>query len=452
MKFIGLDIGTSTLCGVIVDAATGRIEHRAVAPNAAGMSGGEAWERMQSPERVLEQMTELLGELLCRKGRIAGIGITGQMHGILYIDAEGRSASPLYTWQDGRGDQPCLEGETHASRLSRLTGFRLATGMGAVTHFYNVRNGLVPATAAGFCTIHDYVAIRLAGGKVAVTDATDGASIGLFHLGRNRFDLEKISAVGMDPALFPKVVGNGAALGTYRGTIPVFPAIGDNQASFLASIRDVDSSVLVNIGTGSQVSVYSGCRMKAAGIDTRPFPGGGYILVGAPLCGGKAYAVLRDFLADTLGIFGGVPGDDLFAMMGRIPFRQASADDLIVDTRFSGTRLDPAVRGTIANLSMDNLRVENLVRGFLRGIASELRGFYERMPAAARAGRHVLVGAGNGIRRNPLQRRILEEVFEMSLQVPQNDEEAACGAALAAAVGAGFFRDVKDAGRAVMLQ
>ena len=65
---------------------------------------------------------------------IGGIGVTGQMHGILYLDELGRAVSPLYTWQDQRGAERLTQ-QTYAERLSELTGYTLSTGYGVVTHF-----------------------------------------------------------------------------------------------------------------------------------------------------------------------------------------------------------------------------------------------------------------------------------------------------------------------------
>ena len=77
------------------------------------------------------------------------------MHGIVYLDKNGEAVSPLTIWQDGRGDTPYKEGLTYAEWLSKKTGYKLATGFGGVTHFYNTVNGLVPENAVTFCTIHD---------------------------------------------------------------------------------------------------------------------------------------------------------------------------------------------------------------------------------------------------------------------------------------------------------
>src|SRR5690606_18847038 len=80
-------------------------------------------------------------------------------------------------------------------------------------------------------------------------------------------------------------------------------AIGDNQASFLGSVPSLAQSLQVNVGTGSQISIFTPSLEEVPGLadpllETRPFPGGGYLLVGASLGGGKTYALLEALFRD----------------------------------------------------------------------------------------------------------------------------------------------------------
>ena len=84
--------------------------------------------------------------------------------------------------------------------------------------------------------------------------------------------------------------------------LPVFVGIGDNQASFLGSVGDPRDAMLVNVGTGGQVAVFTpspptSVFMQTADtlVETRPFPRDGYLLVAAGLSGGAAYAALESF-------------------------------------------------------------------------------------------------------------------------------------------------------------
>ena len=103
MRAIGLDIGTTTICGILMEAGSGKLVKRYSLPNDAGISRGEAFERQQDPARILELCQKLAADLMEGEERIAGIGVTGQMHGILYLNREGEAVTPLITWQDQRG-------------------------------------------------------------------------------------------------------------------------------------------------------------------------------------------------------------------------------------------------------------------------------------------------------------------------------------------------------------
>ena len=97
--------------------------------------------KFQDPERIYYIVEQIIDELRTVCTDIKGIGFSGQMHGILYVDADGMAVSPLYTWQDGRGNLPYKEGETYVDYMTKVTGWHVATGYGLVTHYYNLHNG-----------------------------------------------------------------------------------------------------------------------------------------------------------------------------------------------------------------------------------------------------------------------------------------------------------------------
>ena len=139
MYTIGLDIGTTTLSAVALNARTGEVAATLNQPNRAALDTGEPFARAQDADKIVAQLTAMADELRRACGSVAAIGLTGQMHGMLYVDAEGRALSPLYTWQDGRGEQP-FAGGTYASELSHSTGCPMATGFGLTTHFWHAQN------------------------------------------------------------------------------------------------------------------------------------------------------------------------------------------------------------------------------------------------------------------------------------------------------------------------
>jgi sedoheptulokinase len=459
MKVVGLDIGTTTIGGVVLDLDCQRIICSLVRNNRATLNSGQLWERIQDPRMIFETVLEILDHFELHYAGIEGIGVTGQMHGILYADASGNAVSPLYTWQDERGNLRFRDGQTYAEYCASLTGYPMAAGIGLTTHFYNLSNHLVPEGTASLCTIADYVAMKLAGLKRPVCDLSNAAGLGLFDLKSLRFDTEALAGCGMDAALLPSLpVARNAdgplntapcckAIGESKTGIPVFTAIGDNQASFIGAVRDLETALLVNVGTGSQISAYTdrytpGTRQ----LDLRPFPGGGYILVGAPLCGGRSYALLENFFREVLRRFAQVEYESLYDVMNSLGEAVLTREDsLKVDTKFSGTRTAPGVRGGIYGIGQSNFTPGHLVAGFLEGIAGELEAFYRLFPAAIREKTGPLVGSGNGIRKNGLLQKILARQFRKEIKIPLYEEEASYGAALCAATGHGCFHSIREA-------
>jgi sedoheptulokinase len=447
MKFVGLDIGTTTIGGVVLDTDCRAPIYSIVEKNTARLNSGPIWERSQEPQLIMAIVETILARFAGKYPDIKGIGVTGQMHGIVYFDQGGNAVSPLYAWQDGRGDLIYRDGLTYAEALSGLTGYKMATGYGLTTHYYNSINRLVPQEAVGLCTIGDYLAMRLAGRKQPVCDPSNAASLGLFDLKNVVFDRGAVAKAGLDPAFLPELTVAPQAIGTTATGISVFPAIGDNQASFIGAVRDVDKAVLLNIGTGSQVSAFCDDFMEISGIELRPFPGGGYIWVGAPLCGGKSYALLESFFREVLREFGRDDEPrDLYQIMNQIGTSALqNSDSLKISTKFNGMRGDPGARGLIGNIGLTNFTPANLIAGFLRGMVAELLEFYNLFPAAIKKSADMLVGSGNGVRKNQLLRKILVREFAMDLKIPRHEEEASFGAALLAAVGDGYFKDLKTA-------
>ncbi|GGA25505.1 sedoheptulokinase [Paenibacillus physcomitrellae] len=461
--YIGIDIGTTTITGLIYDLNRREVVHRITAnQDSAALHGQENWERLQDANAIYGQTERILEELLQLNPGVEGIGLTGQMHGIVYVNELGEAVSPLYTWQDGRGAQTVPgESRTYAERISELTGYRVAPGYGLATHDYNADHGLLPAGAAALCSIADFVAAKLAGRRLPVMDATQAAAIGGYsaELGDCRaetgedFDREALRMAGLDTAMLPSVVPSGTKLGHTRQGIPVYASLGDNQASFLGSVPDPEDTLLLNIGTGSQLSAYVPQLTQAPeGMEARPYPGGGVLMVGAALSGGKAYALLEMFFQEVIEAYTGKPleANEVYAWMERL-MRQAPEQEQGLSVRpwFLGTRSDPNVRGSIENISLDNFKPASLAHALLKGMVEELHAFALKLLAAKPANYRRLVGSGNALRSNPVLCAKAEEVFGMPMQLSASPEEAAVGAALCAAVGGGRIESFQRAGRFV---
>ncbi len=444
MNFLGIDIGTSSICGIVYNTVSKDIVSIAKINN-TDMLSCNVWEKVQDANAIVDIVLDLIQELRIQYPDIKGIGLSGQMHGILYVNAEGEAVSPLYTWQDMRGSLLYKDGMSYAAYLSKQTGFPLSTGFGLVTHYYNKVNSLVPQNAVKLCTIMDYTAIRLTGKCEPLVDCSNAASLGFFDKEKLAFDKEALWNVGIDSSILPEIGKAFSRVGHYEN-ISVYTAIGDNQASFLGSIRDIRHSIHITVGTSSQISVYSDDYVNVPLLDTRPLPGGGYILVGAALCGGCSFSLLKKFFSETIKLYTGEEMDDtdLYKIMVSVPYKEVQEDDIRVETLFGGTRSHPEKRGKIMNISCLNWHPENLIRGFLEGMSQELYDFYQLLPNSVRERKTILVGSGNGIKRNPLLCQILEERFKCHLQVSACREEAALGACICGMVGNGYINNFTD--------
>ena len=444
MNFLGIDIGTSSICGIVYNTVSKDIVSIAKINN-TDMLSCNVWEKVQDANAIVDIVLDLIQELRIQYPDIKGIGLSGQMHGILYVNAEGEAVSPLYTWQDMRGSLLYKDGMSYAAYLSKQTGFPLSTGFGLVTHYYNKVNSLVPHNAVKLCTIMDYTAIRLTGKCEPLVDCSNAASLGFFDKEKLAFDKEALWNVGIDSSILPEIGKAFSRVGHYEN-ISVYTAIGDNQASFLGSIRDIRHSIHITVGTSSQISVYSEDYVNVPLLDTRPLPGGGYILVGAALCGGCSFSLLKKFFSETIKLYTGEEMDDtdLYKIMVSVPYKEVQEDDIRVETLFGGTRSHPEKRGKIMNISCLNWHPENLIRGFLEGMSQELYDFYQLLPNSVRERKTILVGSGNGIKRNPLLCQILEERFKCHLQVSACREEAALGACICGMVGNGYINNFTD--------
>ena len=433
MKTIGIDIGTTSISLVLVSLPENTLLQALTLPNDTFLPTAHPWERLQDPAAILTKVLPALDGLLSAYSDVAAIGLTGQMHGIVYLDKGGSAVSPLFTWQDGRGNLTDYEREKSVcSCMDEGYGIKLATGYGLATHLYNLKKGLVPTDAASFCTIADYVGMALTGRGAPLLHISQAASLGLYDSKANDFMRDIITENGIPLDFLPAVTKEAVSLGTFRG-IPVCASIGDNQASFIGSAGEDMDCILVNIGTGSQISVLSHSFFQGKGIEARPFTADSYLLAGAALCGGSAYAALERFFREYVVAAGGADMPQ-YDIMKELLDRQGDPEESwSVHTTFLGTRENPEETGSASGIRLDNFRPAALIRGVLNGMAEELYGLYRIVQSETALSPARLIASGNGVRKNGALQNILRNRFGMPLTIVAHQEEAAYGAALTAA-------------------
>lgn len=425
MKIIGIDIGTTSICGVSVDTESGEFLKSLTKANNSFIKSENAYEKIQNPDVIIQSVYDILSDLETENA--SAIGFSGQMHGIVYTDENGNSVSPLYIWQDERAAREYKDGKSYAEHLGCFAGYGLATD------FYNEINGLIPENAKYLSTIADYAVMKLCGLKKPLVHITNAASLGCFDIENNCFKLD-------NPRL-PDVTAEFKAAGDYKG-IPVCVALGDNQASFIGSVSDFENA-LVNIGTGSQISWLADTPVNAESVENRPFDGNKYLVAGCALCGGRAFAMIEKLFREIANLSGNNV-DSMYPMIDKI-LENKSETTLDADCRFCGTRNDPSVRGSIMNISEDNFTAADLTYSVLNGMSKELFDMYKNSGKNAK----MLVCSGNGIRKNSALRKIVSQMFGCEIKIPFYAEEASYGAALAASVACGCFADIFEACRMI---
>lgn len=471
--YIGLDIGTTSLSAVVLDTESGELLAHHAVPNRAGITVGPG--RAELDLRVLQTLTvEALKGIVAAAGvgpeQIRGVGVTGQQHGVAFIDSRAAPAGTTITWQDLRVQATMPGGQkSYLQYFVERAGGRAAfqrmgclpaAGFLGTTLFWLRQADQLPPSPAIACFVPDAIASFLTGAP-PVVDPTLAASSGIFDIVSNQWDGNLLARLDLPPDLFPTVGQAGDRLGGLRGEIaaqaglaagiPVGVALGDNQASFIGSVQDPASSLLINVGTGGQISARTDTFHFIPGLENRPFPGGHYLLIGGGLFGGRSYAYLLEFFRQAgADLFNAAADDDLYdrmtALAASVP---VGSDGLRCSPLFTGSRVDPSERANFTGLSPQNFTPGHFTRALLEGMAEGFRRFFEQM-APVIGERTPLVGAGNGIRRNRLLAQILAGRFGMPLHIPTLSEEAAVGAAIIAAVGAGEFTDLGAAAKQIL--
>ncbi len=452
MRAIGIDIGTTSICLGVYEEETGRLSvvHQEKNHFLEGTF-------RQDPDRIYAVVKEMLDNFLQSDDstdRPSAIGISSQMHGILYVDRAGRAVSPYYTWKEESGNETFGE-ETYASYLSRVTGCEMYTGYGSVTHFSLQQTGQIPAQAVYLANIGDYIAMRLCNAKEPVMSPSIAASLGGFGLQERCFAMEALERAGVATSYYPQVRAAGFVLGAYEG-IPVTCAQGDNQASFYAAIGEKQEALSVNVGTGSQVSLFHRELIEGTEAEIRPFTEKGFLYVQASVNGGKVYERLAEFVKGTVFAVTGIE-TDVYEKLGEAG-AQVPATDLRITPLLYGSRQrqasdesakrqaaenltlgrnvgrpapkKPAPGGSVTGLTAGNFTLGHMVRAYVAGMALELYRMYEQLPEVLKQGKREIIASGNGIRKNRLLRQEVERLFGLPVRFRDIEEEAAAGAAM----------------------
>ena len=454
---LGIDSSTTATKAVLVDeagavVATGVAEYGYDVPR-------PLWSE-QDPALWWDGTVQAIGSALASSGiaaaDVAAVGLTGQMHGAVLLDADDRVLRPAILWNDQRTAQACdeIRRAVGPERLIEITGNDALPGFTAPKLVW-VRDHEpdVWARIAHVLLPKDYVRLRLTGAHAL--DKADGAGTLLFDLAARDWSPEVLDALRIDPAWMPpthegpEVTGvvtaaAAAATGLREGT-PVVAGGGDQSANAVGVGAVSVGTVALSLGTSGVVFATTDRPTRDPLGQVHAFchavPGKWHLMT-VMLSAAGSLRWFRDTLA---------PGEDFGALAATAADIPAGSDGLLFLPYLTGERSphpDPLARGAFVGLTVSHDR-RHLTRSVLEGVAFGLRDGLDQMIGAGMPAPSQVRASGGGT-ASPVWRRILADVLQADLATVSTAEGAAYGAGLLAAVGAGWFPTVEEATAALV--
>ena len=453
MLFIGIDLGTSAVKLLLVNDE-GRIlntvtkEYPIYFPHTG-------WSE-QRCEDWWNACTEGVPELVngFDASDVVGIGVGGQMHGLVALDKDGNVVRPAILWNDGRTFEEVeyLNGVIGKSRLSEYTANIAFAGFTAPKILWMRKNEPENfAKTAKIMLPKDYINYKLTG--VHCCDYSDASGMLLLDVRNKRWSKEMLDICGIDESKMPKLfesyepVGTltekaAAALGLSRKVIVVAGA-GDNAAAAVGTGTVGEGGCNISLGTSGTIFISSG----KFGVDPNnalhafAHADGGYHLMGCML---SAASCNKWFCDDIL------KNEDYAAEQESITEDELGENKVFFLPYLMGERSpinDTNARAAFVGMSMDTRRCE-LVQAVLEGVAFAIRDSFE---VAKTLGIEIpvskLCGGGS---KSLLWRKIFANVLNIPLQTVKTEQGPGYGAAMLAMVGAGRFASVQEAADALV--
>ncbi|MEA2676033.1 MAG: xylulokinase [Chloroflexota bacterium] len=382
---------------------------------------------------------------------VVAVGLTGQMHGLVLLDAADTPLRPAILWNDQRTGAECdwIRAAVGPERLIELTGNDAMTGFTAPKLVW-VRDHEpdIWRRVAHVLLPKDYLRLRLTGDYAL--DKADGAGTLLFDLARRDWSAEMLNALEIEPRWLPPthegpvVTGvispaAAAATGLSAGT-PVVAGGGDQSANAVGVGAVAPGIVALSLGTSGVIfattdgPVYEQRGRVHAFCHAVP---GRWHMMSVMLSAAGSLRWFRDALAPDMTF------DELVAGAAEVP---AGSDGLQFLPYLSGERSphpDSLARGAFVGLTLNHDR-RHMTRAVLEGVAYGLRDGLGLMVDAGTPPPTQIRASGGGL-ASPLWRQILADVLDAEITAPSTTEGAAYGAALLAAVGASWYATVEDA-------
>jgi xylulokinase len=454
---LGIDVSTTATKailiapdGTVVGVAASEYDFESPRPLWAEQDPGLWWTAAQ------EAIATVLRETGTTADSIAAIGAAGQMHGLVLLDEREEVVRPAILWNDQRTAAECdeIRARVGRERFIAITGNEPLTGFTAPKLLW-VRNHEPEAWARARHMLlpKDYVRFQLTGEHAL--DVADGAGTVLFDLAARTWSDEVVEVLGLDPAMLPRtvegpdivgVVSEAAAAATgLRAGTPVVGGAGDQAANAVGVGAVVPGVGAMSVGTSGVVFVpTAGPAIEPEGrlhAFCHAVPGTWH-LMGVTLSAAGSLRWLRDEIASERS------WDELTALAAAVP---AGADGLVFLPYLSGERTpypDPLARGAFVGLTVRH-GLGHLVRAVLEGVAFSLRDVFELVRETSPEPLRDLRASGGGT-NSPLWRQIIADVLGVPLSSTRTAEGVASGAAILAAVAAGWYPSVAAACEAMV--
>lgn len=449
---MGIDISTTSAKAIIVDE-TGAI--KAIGNTPQPISQPQPLWSEQNPadwwDGVAKSIRAALDEAGLTGADITGVGMTGQMHGLVMLDVAGNVLRPAILWNDQRTQAQCdaMTNKIGFQRLIELTGNRALTGFTAPKILWVRANEPdVYAQCAHLLLPKDYIRYKLTGDFA--TDLAGAAGTSLLNVKNRDWSDEVIAALDIPrdwlpnvhegPQITGTISADAAVLTGLKAGTPVTGGGGDQAAGAIGMGCVSPDAIGVTVGTSgvvfaplAQYAFEPEGRLHAF---CHAVPGIWHFM-GVMLSAAGSLQWYRDTLAPDVSF------DDLLTEAQNAP---AGSDGLFFLPYLTGERTphpDPDARGAFIGLTSRHTRAL-MTRAVLEGVAYGLKDSFTLIAEAGLPEAYTVRISGGGA-KSPFWQGIIADVLGAPLLNVNTPEAGAFGAAITAMVGAGLFDSVQAA-------
>lgn len=453
MLYIGIDLGTSASKFLLVDEV-GRVLNTVTKeyPLSFPRPGWSEQDPAHWWQACLAGMPELLAGFDAKQ--VAGIGVGGQMHGLVALDAAGNVLRPAILWNDGRtaAQVDYLNETVGNDKLSAWTGNIAFAGFTAPKLLWMRQNEPdLFARIAKILLPKDYLVYRLTG--VHATDYSDASGTLLLDVAHKRWSSEMLDLCGVTEAQMPTLFDSWQPVGTLTAAaaaalglptdVVVCAGAGDNAAAAIGTGTVGEGRCNISLGTSGTVFISSEQFRVDPHNALHAFAhaDGGFHLMGCML---SAASCNKWWMEDILH-----DGDYAAAQEAIVP-EKLGRSHVFYLPYLMGERSpinDTNARAVFLGMTMDTTRAD-MTQAMLEGVAFALRDSVEiARSLGLDISRSTLCGGGS---RSPLWRTILANVLGIPLDLPATEQGPGYGAALLALVACGRYRNVAEVSRAML--